>query len=241
MDKQKKELILLVIGMAVVGLAAYFSFRPKAPAAAPESPALSPPKAVARARPAREAAATEAAGGVEKKAETPDEQAARSADKEPAEQVPAGKLEEAGPQRKPGRDPFEAPSFVGLPGGAAVARGVGPATTAASARAGAMLPGSLRIGPLPTIPPLSVLVPGGPGGPQPVPGMPAFFQQEKLRLTGIIHGDPAIAILRKGERRFIVREGDPVGARYIVTEISGRRVVLGAGEHDRVILYLPGR
>jgi hypothetical protein len=60
-------------------------------------------------------------------------------------------------------------------------------------------------------------------------------------VTGIIQGDPNVAILRKGERRFIVREGDPVGSQYTVTKISARRVVLSAGEHDQVILYLSGR
>jgi hypothetical protein len=223
MDKQKKELILLTVGLAVVGLAAYFSFHPKAPAAAPENAAPSASKAAASAEPPQEPLKAEA--------RHEEGQAQGAAEKDPSKQVAAVGPEEAQPQLKPGRDPFQAPDFASASSAAATSTRPRPGGAPGSAQA---LPR------LPVIPPLPFIAAAIPGGVQPPPGFTAA-PQEKLRVTGIIHGDPDVAILRKGERRFIVREGDPVGSQYIVTKISGRRVVLSAGEHDQVILYLSGR
>jgi hypothetical protein len=83
----------------------------------------------------------------------------------------------------------------------------------------------------------------GPGAP-PSSGMmsPATASpaDSPLRLTGVIYGDPAIAILRKGERRYYVRPGDPVGDLYVVQSISQRRVVL-ASSQGTLSLDLTGR
>jgi hypothetical protein len=224
MDKQKKELILLTVGLVAIGLAVYFTFRPKAPAAAPENAAPTASKAAAPAQPPGQETQKAEAGREERQAGT-------AAEKQAPKQVSAVATDE--PLSKPGRDPFQGPDFASASPAAAggAAASMRPAGASGSAQ---------RIPPLPVVPPLSLIASAIAGGAQPPLGF-AAAPQEKLRVTGIIQGDPNVAILRKGERRFIVREGDPVGSQYTVTKISARRVVLSAGEHDQVILYLSGR
>jgi len=86
--------------------------------------------------------------------------------------------------------------------------------------------------PLPPIRPMSLELFGSAPGSGDVtagiitPGEPGQAVKPTLQLTGIIYGDPSVAILRKGEKRYFVRPGDPVGSRYVVQSISHRRVVL---------------
>jgi len=48
-------------------------------------------------------------------------------------------------------------------------------------------------------------------------------------LSGVIHGDPKLALLRRGENRYLIREGDTVDGKYQVIEISANSVVLQRG------------
>jgi len=106
--------------------------------------------------------------------------------------------------------------------------------------------------PLPPIQPMPLRLfgPGSEPGAAPTPASstpgvitprPAAPPAEPpLCLTGVIYGDPSMAILRKGAQRYYVRPGDPVGGRYIVRSISYRRVVL-ASSQGTLSLDLSGR
>jgi hypothetical protein len=80
--------------------------------------------------------------------------------------------------------------------------------------------------------------PSAPGvitpAPEPTPA------EAPLRLTGVIYGDPSMAIIRKGDKRYFVRPGDPVGNRYMVQSIARRQVVL-ASSQGTLRLDLTGR
>jgi hypothetical protein len=91
---------------------------------------------------------------------------------------------------------------------------------------------AMALPPLPPIRPMSLELFGNEPGSGNVtagiitPGEPGRAVEPTLQLTGIIYGDPSVAILRKGEKRYFLRPGDPVGSRYVVQSISHRRVVL---------------
>lgn len=231
MEKRRKELAFLAVGVLLLGAALYTTFKPRAKPASAEQP--------------RQVA-----------------QEANAQPQEPAEvSGPSVEQEEAGAKKatgsltavaKPRRDPFRGRS-------ACVVASV-PSSSGSAAR-------PTKISRVPTLPmpPLpSLLGPGGygesqqfgtlsfpgfasagmmqPGGTS--PGTMAASQatglsDNVLRVTGIIEGDPTIAILRKGDARYIVRVGDPVQG-YVVESISGRRVVLAAGG-ERRSLFLGGR
>ncbi len=96
----------------------------------------------------------------------------------------------------------------------------------------------------PLLPPLrplplgfSMLEPSSGAAITPTPAAPA---ESPLRLTGVISGDPSIAIVRKGDKRYYVRPGDPVGSRYVVQSISHRRVVLVGAREGKTGAGLPG-
>jgi len=103
---------------------------------------------------------------------------------------------------------------------------------------------ALETKPLPPIQPMPLqLFPPSEGASAPgisAPGPAAPPAEAPLRLTGVIYGQPSMAILRKGDRRYFVRPGDPVGGRYVVQSISQRRVVL-AGSQGTLSLDLTGR
>jgi len=86
------------------------------------------------------------------------------------------------------------------------------------------------------LPPLPVFVGQAPPG-GPVGAVPAV---EPLRLAGVVQGNPSVAVLRKGNQRFIVTIGDPVDSQYTVKSISDGRVVLAKGEKT-LSLTLGGR
>ncbi len=56
-----------------------------------------------------------------------------------------------------------------------------------------------------------------------------------LWLSGIIRGDPNLAIIRRGENRYLVREGSTIESGYQVVEISPDRVVLKRRGAKRVL------
>jgi hypothetical protein len=82
-----------------------------------------------------------------------------------------------------------------------------------------------------------------PAAPRPVatdelpPFQPAYQQEEAslgpppgvLWLSGVIQGDPEVALLRRGDNRYLVREGDLVEGRYRVLEISSNTITLRRG------------
>jgi len=144
-------------------------------------------------------------------------QAAKPGQAEPA-------LVQSGAPTTTGRDPFR-PVFIAQAGpveGAPGSTGLAAAT--------------FRPSGLPPFP-----ISGFLGGSAPTaPGAAPVKAEEPLRLTGIVHGDPAVAVLRKGEKRFIVSIGDPVDNQYVVKSISDGRVVLASGE-KRLSLTLGGR
>ena len=64
-----------------------------------------------------------------------------------------------------------------------------------------------------------------PGGPP--PGV--------LWLSGVIRGDPSLAIIRRGENRYLVQEGNTIESGYQVVQISPDRVVLKRRGAKRVL------
>jgi len=96
----------------------------------------------------------------------------------------------------------------------------------------------------PSLPPLRPLPLGfsmvGPSSGAAITPAVAAPAEPPLRLTGVIYGNPSIAILRKGDKRYYVRPGDPIGSRYVVQSISHRQVVLVGAREGRIGLGLPG-
>jgi len=202
MDKRRKELLFLAVGLVILLAALYFTFKPSTPAAqaTTQSPPAAAPVATAPTQPSAEIQPS-------------------------AVPIPAS---EGG--TTPGRNPFT-PVIAAQ-----------PAVTPSSAPPPMLT--ALRSGPLPPIQPmpLQLFSPSG-AAPDPgviTPGAPAPPAEPPLRLTGVIYGDPAMAIIRKGAQRYFVRPGDPVGSRYMVQSISQRRVVL-AGSQGTLSLDLTGR
>jgi hypothetical protein len=123
-------------------------------------------------------------------------------------------------------------------------------TTAAAAPVGSPPPITTAMAPPPSLPPLRPIglelfpnssgAESGPGPSVITPGAPGPPAEAPLRLTGVIYGNPSIAIIRKGEQRYFVRPGDPVGSRYVVHSIEHRRVVL-ASSQGTLSLDLTGR
>ncbi len=50
-----------------------------------------------------------------------------------------------------------------------------------------------------------------------------------LWLSGVIQGEPKVAVLRRGENRYLVREGDTIENGYTVEEIGSNSIVLKRG------------
>lgn len=107
--------------------------------------------------------------------------------------------------------------------------------------------------PQPTPPPAPARRPAAPGA-QPVsrdllppltaalagPGEPVGPPPGVLWLSGVIQGEPKLALIRRGENRYLVREGDSLEGAYRVVQIAdstvtleraGRRQVLRLGRY----------
>jgi hypothetical protein len=127
------------------------------------------------------------------------------------------------------RNPFVAP------GGTPEAALASPPTPTGSEAAKA------ESGPAATGPGGAVTVVQGPaaGGPKPGPAGPEGLKEAKLTLTGIIAGQPSMAVIREDDQRHFVRVGDRVGDRYRVSAIGRQEVVLVGGE-GKLILRLRG-
>ena len=216
MDKRRKELLFLGAGLLILLVALYFTFKPSTPAAqaTAQAPATSP---------------EDAAPG--------------------APSAPAGPSAQIAPSNAPvpmseggttaGRNPFTPVVSTSV---ALAPKGSPPPLMTA-----------MRAPSLPPIEPmrLQLFQPGGaaagmgPSGGGQAPGViqPDAVKQPvdpPLRLTGVIYGNPSMAIIRKGDKRYFVRPGDPVGNRYVVQTISHRRVVL-ASSQGTLSLDLTGR
>jgi hypothetical protein len=79
-----------------------------------------------------------------------------------------------------------------------------------------------------SLPPLMLDSSGPEAGAQgPPPGV--------LWLAGVIHGSPKLAVIRRGQERFMVREGDSVGGIYRVSRITADTVTLQHGRRTLVL------
>jgi len=56
-----------------------------------------------------------------------------------------------------------------------------------------------------------------------------------LWLSGVIQGEPKVAVLRRGEKRYYVRQGDTIDDGYTVVRISSNEVTLQRGRRTRAI------
>lgn len=141
-------------------------------------------------------------------------------------QAKEGSVKSAGPAT---RNPFTAPG--GTPETALAPPPSGPAEEASAESTGrpAARPGggvTILQGPAPG--------PARPGGPAPgEPGAP------KLTLTGVIAGQPSMAVIREDDQRHFVRVGDRIGDRYRVSAIGRQEVVL-VGGGGKLVLRLRG-
>lgn len=77
--------------------------------------------------------------------------------------------------------------------------------------------------------------PGAP--PVSVPPAPSLAVQ----LTGVIRGEPPMAILEGEQAHYIVQEGDPLPGGYIVATISQQKVILRGGGGNTLVLRLGGK
>ena len=79
-----------------------------------------------------------------------------------------------------------------------------------------------------SLPPLMLASSGPEAGAQgPPPGV--------LWLAGVIHGSPKLAVIRRGQERFLVREGESVGGIYRVSRITADTVTLQRGRRTLVL------
>ena len=97
------------------------------------------------------------------------------------------------------------------------------ATAASKPRPRAAAPSSL--------PPLMPALQGAGGGGEVKLGPPPGV----LWLSGIIQGDPTLAVLRRDASRYLVREGDTIESSYRVIEISSASVTLQRGGSKKVL------
>ena len=147
----------------------------------------------------------------------------------------AGGSAEAATATGEARNPFAGPGSgetVAAPTGQGAAGEKGPGAKPTAAPAGAE--------PAPTVtsPAPGVTVTAAPAAP-PLPGA-GQAAVPALRLAGVVAGQPTIAVIREGDRRYYARVGDRVGDRYRVQAISPREVVL-VGKEGKVILRMGGR
>ncbi|HHX38759.1 MAG TPA: general secretion pathway protein GspB [Armatimonadetes bacterium] len=80
-----------------------------------------------------------------------------------------------------------------------------------------------------------VRVPGSVSSP-PEGGAAAAATSPALQLTGIIDGDPRMAVIEGETAHYIVREGDRVAGGYRVASISPQKVMLRSEDNRTVVL-----
>jgi len=150
----------------------------------------------------------------------------------PAPQAPPASQ---APQAQPAAQSAPAQEPVLVESGAATTDGRDPFRPIVVAKAPAAPPAAANPG-AGALPPITIPGPWGDS-----PGLTApVSAPEPLRLTGVVRGEPSIAVLRRGAKRYIVTIGDPVDNTYLVKSISDGRVVLASGEKT-LSLTLGGR
>ncbi len=82
-------------------------------------------------------------------------------------------------------------------------------------------------GPLPPLLPF--------GGPQLAAGTSGGPPPNVLRLSGVVGDERKVAVLRQGESRYLVREGDTISGGYRVVRISAKSVTLQRGGRRRTL------
>ncbi len=75
-----------------------------------------------------------------------------------------------------------------------------------------------------------------PFGGQAIPGSPGASwggpAPSVLWLAGVVEGDPKLAVLRRGDSRYLVKEGDSVEGAYRVVKIASNAVTLQRGRRS---------
>ncbi len=85
--------------------------------------------------------------------------------------------------------------------------------------------------PRPSLPPFHPAAQADRGGLQPVSGPPP----EVLWLSGVIQGERQVAVLRRGENRYLVKDGETFENRYRVIAISSNSVTLQRGSRKQTL------
>lgn len=82
--------------------------------------------------------------------------------------------------------------------------------------------------------------PVGPGGASPAP-QPEPVQRPAITLTGVIQGDPSVAILRgaSDRERHVVRVNDRIAGRYVVKSITPEGILLASSGPGADRWFLP--
>jgi hypothetical protein len=231
MEKRRKELAFLAVGVLLLGAALYTTFKPRTEPASADKPkqvAEAPKAQPDEPREMEEPTAVDE-GPVAAEKPSATKEPAASAHRDPfAGKKPGMRLSSTGgslakPVQMSAVRSFPMPPMLG-PGTA------GPQNTFGTLPFAGMLGGNMGL-PQPGATTSGTPSATGSRGTPPV--------DNTLRVTGIIEGNPTVAILRKGEARYIVQTGDPVLG-YVVESISGRRVVLAAGG-EKKSLFLGGR
>jgi hypothetical protein len=94
-------------------------------------------------------------------------------------------------------------------------------------------------GPPPHVPPLNIGSLLGPPITTAQPGVntqPTAPPPDPITLSGIIEGDPPVAIFRRGDNRFFVKPGDQFAGNYRVIEISSQSVTVAHGSKRQSLL-----
>jgi hypothetical protein len=81
---------------------------------------------------------------------------------------------------------------------------------------------------LPPLPPLRY-------GPESVSPEPSGPPPGVLWLAGVIQGNPTLALLRRGEDRYLVKEGDALDGGYRVAKIASSSVILQRGNRKQTL------
>ena len=130
--------------------------------------------------------------------------------------VPKSAVPPTAKAQVPAKEPAPTPEAPTIPVGPGSPPGRNPFVGSAQAAPGQPAPGA----------PAAPTPPGQPPGQAAPP--PTAPPQEPLALLGIITGNPTVAVIRSGEKRYIVKPGDRVGANYVVRSIGAGRVVLSS-------------
>jgi hypothetical protein len=65
--------------------------------------------------------------------------------------------------------------------------------------------------------------------------LPSGPPPDVLWLSGVVQGEPRVAVLRRGENRYVVSEGDVFEENYRVLTISSNTISLQRGSRKRTL------